>query len=530
MFDGTAFPIPRNGGQRCQQAIAPLLAVAVTMAIVQSRPALAQATPTPLTEAQRAHVEQQLQELRTMRDEMSRNMQQFDARIGALEEELHGAMPQNAPVAAVTGGAAPATVATGGTGTAPAARATPQSTVPPEKWGSYQDLKGITLADNDWGNFVFNLTAYMRYLNQTATDTTYTDYFGRTYKIDRRQDFQLAKVQMTFRGWIFDPKFNWNFYVWTSNASQGQGAQVVSAGNLHYDFSDAFQLYVGIHSLPSTRSTNRSFPYWLRNDNRPIADEFFRGSYTQGIWAQGTIRPGLEYRAMLANNLSALGVSAGQLDAKIDTVSGALVWMPTTGEFGPLKGFGDYEHHDKLATLLGVHYTTSTEDRQSQPNTEGIENTQLRLSDGTIIFAPNAFNTNGQISQARYRMLDFEAGAKYGGYSLEAEYYWRWLDQFHYTGIIPVTSLYDTGFQLQASAMLIPNRLQAYVSGSKIFGQYGDPYDVGLGLNWFPFRRKEMRINVMGIDVHNSPVGYTAYPTLVGMDGWVFLTDVALNL
>ena len=212
---------------------------------------------------------------------------------------------------------------------------------------------------------------------------------------------------------------------------------MVVAGNLHYDFNDAFQLYAGIHSLPSTRSTNRSFPYWLRNDQRPIADEFFRGSYTQGIWAQGVITPGLEYRAMIANNLSALGVSAAQLDSKIDTLSGALVWMPTTLEYGPLKGFGDFENHDKLATLLGIHYTTSTEDKQSQPGTDSLENTQLRLSDGTLLFSPNAFNTPGQINQARYQMADFEAGAKYRGFALEGEFYWRWLDRFHYTGVIP---------------------------------------------------------------------------------------------
>ncbi len=397
--------------------------------------------------------------------------------------------------------------------------------------GGYYDAgKGITLASGPWGDFGFNLTAYFRYLNQLGTKSTYTDDFGRTYKIDRRQDFQLAKVQMTFKGWIFDPKFFWNFYVWTSNASQGQGAQVVAAGNLHYDFNDAFQLYVGIQSLPTTRSTNRTFPYWLRNDQRPIADEFFRGSYTQGIWAQGVITPGLEYRAMVANNLSALGVSAGQLDSTIDTYSGAVIWMPTTREYGPLKGFGDYENHQELATLLGVHYTTSTEDKQSQPGTDSMENTQLRLSDGTLLFSPNAFNTPGQINRARYRMADLEAGAKYRGFALEGEFYWRWLDKFQTTGIVPVTHLYDTGFQLQASAMLMPRELQAFVSGSKIFGQYGNPYDVGLGLNWFPFVRKEMRINAMGIYVNRSPVGYTAYPLMVGMDGWVYLVDIALNL
>ena len=503
------------------------------LASIAGRAAWADDPAPPMSDEQRAHIEQQIQELRTEREAMSKSLSQFDARINALEAELQATLPPKTPTTSVAGAAPapapPAAPAVGTPGAGPGATvpATQAATYAPG--GSYDVGKGITLASGPWGDFAFNLTAYMRYLNQLGTQRTYTDAFGRTINIDRRQDLQLAKVQMTFKGWLFDPKFNWNFYVWTSNASQGQGAQVVVAGNLHYDFNDAFQLYAGVHSLPSTRSTNRSFPYWLRNDQRPIADEFFRGSYTQGIWAQGTITPGLEYRAMIGNNLSALGVSAAQLDARINTFSGALVWMPTTREFGPLRGFGDYEVHDKLATLLGVHYTASTEDRQSQPGTNSIENTQLRLSDGTLLFSQNAFNTPGQINQARYQMFDFEAAAKYRGYALESEFYWRWLDHFEYTGIIPVNRLYDTGFQLQASAMLMPRKLQAFVSGSKIYGQYGNPYDVGLGLNWFPFTRKEMRFNLMGIYVNRSPVGYTAYPLLVGMDGWVYVLDAALN-
>jgi hypothetical protein len=176
-----------------------------------------------------------------------------------------------------------------------------------------------------------------------------------------------------------------------------------------------------------------------------------------------------------------------------------LTWTPTTGEFGPANGFGDFENHDRFATLFSAHYTRSTETPQSQPNTESIENTQLRLSDGTLLFAVDAFNTPGRITEARYQMMALDAAAKYRGYALEFEYYSRWLDHFTIDGIVPVTDLHDTGFQLQASAMLIPKSLMLYASGSKIFGEYGDPYDIAVGFNYFPFKRRDMRINVMGL-------------------------------
>lgn len=399
---------------------------------------------------------------------------------------------------------------------------------PPAKWGGYEPGKGLVLMRSDLGEVDLGLVSYLRYLNQEDLDKSYTDAFGRNKTLAPREDFQLAKVQITVRGWLFDPRFGYNAYAWTSQTAQGQGAQVVLAGNLNWTFSDALRVYFGIQSVPSTRSTNRTFPYWLRNDNRPIADEFFRGSYTQGIWADGKIAKGLEYRVMVANNLSALGVNAGQLDAKINTWSGALTWMPTTGEFGPINGFGDFENHQKVATLFSAHYTRSTETPQSQPNTESIENTQLRLSDGTLLFAVDAFNTPGRITEARYQMMALDAAVKYKGFSLEFEYYARWLDHFLVEGFVPVTDLYDSGFQLQASAMLIPKKLMLYASGSKIFGKYGDPYDVAVGINYYPFGRRDLRINVMGLYVNRSPVGYTAYPVPVGGDGFTLVTDFSL--
>jgi hypothetical protein len=418
---------------------------------------------------------------------------------------------------------------------APSAPA-PAGTTPPAvvedvdaTWGRYEGGKGMVLARTDLGEVDFSVFSYARYLNQKALEDTYTDAFGRTKSLDLRQDVQFQKVTLNFKGWLFDPNFRYLFYTWTSNTSQGQGAQVVVAGNLSYAFDDAFSLAAGIGALPSTRSTNYTFPNWLRVDNRTIADEYFRGSYTSGIWAWGRLTDELKYRVMVGNNLSQLGVDAGQLDANFNTVSGALWWMPTTGEYGPGEGFGDYEYHDELATLFSLHFTRSREDSQAQPGVNDFENSQIRLSDGTRIFEPGAFATTGQIKKATYQMAATSAGLKYRGWSLEGEYYWRWVDDFRTVGTIPVDDLYDHGFQLQGSTMIVPGSMQAYVSGSKIFGEYGDPWDTALGLNWFPLNRKELRVNLQGLYLDRSPVGYSSVPFIVGGDGWVFTTDVNLS-
>lgn len=389
---------------------------------------------------------------------------------------------------------------------------------------------GFKLAEGEMGDLNVSLYSYVRYLNQKALDSTYTDAFGRTTDLDRRNDIQLQKVKLTFKGWVYDPDFTYNAYVWTSNSAQGQGAQVVAAGWLNYRVSDALTLSGGIWSLPAVRTLEGEFPMFYRTDSRTIADEYFRGAYTSGIWAMGTLAEGLTYRVMLANNLSALGVDAIQLDNKMDTVSGSLVWKPG-GDYG--SGFGDFEGHDEAAMRFGLHATRSTEDRQSQPGKDDPENTQVRLSDGTGLFDIDAFGTGTQVEKALYQMISIDTGIKYRGFALEAEVYMRWLSDFRGTGPFPVSNLFDYGFQLQGSYMLDPKRLMAYVSGSKIYGKYGDPYDIATGLNWFPVSKpgfeRQLRINPEIMYIRKSPTGNSSVPYIVGSNGIIFLIATELS-
>jgi hypothetical protein len=309
----------------------------------------------------------------------------------------------------------------------------------------------------------------------------------------------------------------------------GEGAQVVIGGYFQYHFSDKLIVTAGVMPVPSTRSTNYTFPNWLRNDNRVMADEFFRASYSTGIDAQGEIVRGLRYRIALTNNLAQLGVSAQELDNGLNTLSAALTWMPTTGEFGPSAGFGDFEEHKKLATLVGIHFTRSRETAQGQPSVNDFENSQIRLSDGTLLFSPDPFGTGGKLNAATYKMMALNAGLKYRGFYLEGEYYFRWVDNFDVIGTVPVKSLYDNGFSIQASAMPISQVLQPYVTYSKIFGQYGNPWELALGANIYPFARKETRFNLQALKLNHSPVGGSSLPSQVGGDGWVFSADWIVN-
>lgn len=376
--------------------------------------------------------------------------------------------------------------------------------------------------------FEVNFSPYLtfRYLNQKDMNTHYSDAFGRSKNLKRRDDVQVQKVTMYFLGWIFDPRLRYSIYTWTTNVSQGQGGQVVVNGNIQYKAAPWLRAGLGVGGLPNVRSLYGQWPAWLRQDARPMAEEFFRGSFTTGVWASGEITKGLYYKSMFGNNLSQMGIDANQLDNGFDTWSSALWW--TTGNFGRYAPFGDFEKHDKPATILGASYTRSNETRQSQPEADDPENTQIRLSDGTGVFAMNAFNTNGQLLAARYQMNSINGGIKYKGFSLDAEYFQRWVDQFEVSGTLPVSHLYDKGYSVQASGMIIDKTLQVYGVYSYIDGEYGKPWEVNGGVNWYIFHNRIMRFNGEVIYTHHSPVGYLSYPTTVGSTGTIFMLNLEI--
>ncbi|HEX5110993.1 MAG TPA: DUF3011 domain-containing protein [Vicinamibacterales bacterium] len=394
---------------------------------------------------------------------------------------------------------------------------------------SYVPNAGFLLFDGEMGQIYFRLFSYARYVNQRSLDSSYVDSFGVPHDIQLRQDMQLAKFFAPFSGWFLTPKFRYYLYVWSSNASQGDPAQVVGAGNLSYNFNRFVNVGAGITSLPAVRSTEGQFPYWLGVDDRLIADEFFRGSYTTGAWLKGEIATKFKYMAMIANNLSTLGVSAAQLDNKFNTQSYMLQWLPTTGEFGLYGTFGDFDMHDQVATRFGVHYTFSTEEKQSQPNTNGIENSQIRLTDGSIIFTPDLFAPGVTVNTVDYNMVSVDAGIKHKGRSLEAEFYWRHLNDFTGINTGGLAPMDDYGYQLQSSAMFVPRTLQGYISGSQIFGTHGDPWEVRAGANWYFMKERGLRLNGEWIYVRESPVGYTAYPMPVGANGPLFHINLEMN-
>ena len=254
------------------------------------------------------------------------------------------------------------------------------------------------------------------------------------------------------------------------------------------------------------------WPFFLASD-RVLAEEFFRPGFTMGAWVTGEPISRFKYWVFVGNNLSQLGITASQMSRYMST-SASIWWMPTTGEFGPRGGYGDFENHEELATRFGASFTHCRESRQSnigQPSAES----QIKLSDSQLLYETGSLADGVTVTDADFDQGSIDAGMKFKGLHLQVEYYFRYLSNFNAQGPEPElstipSSIFDHGFYATASYEVIPYTLQLYTSTSWIFDQFQRyPWEIIVGTNWYPAGTRSVRFNLQAIHVDKSPASST---------------------
>jgi hypothetical protein len=400
--------------------------------------------------------------------------------------------------------------------------------IKPEKEDRYQD--GIVIYQNSDDAKVpfllrFNNNTQIRYLNTLNSKDTFTDHLGVVHDVHNRNDITVNRSMFIFAGYMFDKRLQYSLTVWTSAGA----ASIVVAGNIGWRFSKKLTITGGYTGVPGSRSLVSTFPFFQPTD-RSMADNFFRPGFTQGIWANGEIAKGLNYLVFVGNGLNTLNITANKIDTNLLTAGS--VWWEPLGHYGePGKSwqmYDDYSASSKTRIRLGTSFTRSREDRFSDTDQSSPDNTSIYNSDGVLLFATGALAPGVTVQKASYKMWAIDGGLKKSGFSVNGQYYLRWLDHFEADGPLPLSSTFDHGFELSAGKFVIPKKLVLYARGSKVWGQFANPYEYGAGFKWYMLPTERLWMTGEMMRVFKAPYSGAFSPYTAGMNGWVPMVQTVL--
>lgn len=384
--------------------------------------------------------------------------------------------------------------------------------------------KGFDLFKSKRGSLNVSFYGLFRYVNQLPANQTYEDHLGRTRAVKSNNMINWHRTFVWLTGFFYDPRFRYNISLWSLPTTQ----QTLLFGNLRYIVGKPLALGVGIGPNLTCRSVQGSWPYWASSD-RQMGEEFFRGGFSSSFFITGEPTDRLFYTAAVTNNLSQLGVTSAN-DTRDLGVSASMWAMPTTGEFGPRGGFGDMEHHTKLATRFGFSAGHSRENRYAQLN-QPPNATQIRLSDGVFPFEAGAIADTVTVEFLDYDEVALDAGFKYKGFSFQSEFYVRRLSDFDATGPLPLSSITDRGFMAEAMHMVVPRKLGLYAATGYVWDDFKrHPWELAGGASFWPYGSRVWRLNLHVIRVEKSPTGSSFGMYTAGQSGTTISigTDILL--
>jgi hypothetical protein len=369
--------------------------------------------------------------------------------------------------------------------------------------GEFTPSQGFAIIKTAKGSLNISGYALFRYVNQLPAEQTFTDHLGRTKPVKTRNDLNSHRQMLWVSGFLGVPQFRYTITVWSLPTTQ----QTLVFSHLNYTTSRKLIFGAGITPTLTCRSMQGSWPFWAATD-RQMSEEFFRGGFSSGFYVTGEPFSRFNYTASVNTNLSQLGITASN-DSRDFAYTGSVVWRPTTGEFGARGGLADFENHRQLATRFGASGGHAREYRAAALGQSPNE-TQLKISDGLLLFEAGALADGVTVINADYDMLSVDAGMKYHGFSMQGEAFYRQLSNFNADAFLPVNSIIDRGFMVQASHMVIPRKLNVYATTGYLWDEFKrNPWEISGGASLFPFESRLWRLNLHLINVDKCPTSST---------------------
>lgn len=399
------------------------------------------------------------------------------------------------------------------------ARETQEAAAQPSSFEALYD-KGFILRSTKEAKTPFELKIngrmQFRYVGFAAAEDEYANLetrgsaSGAPIEVSDRNDFEIERGRLEFRGMWLDPKLH--FYI-NLDADTDDGHQVIFHDFwVNYEFDKAFDLYVGKAFVPGSRD-------WLNGStrthltDRSMATTYFRPDRTLGIWAIGQPLDGFWYRAMVGNGLSTSDTTPDQVNQKL--AYAASVWLEPFAKYG--GGYADLENHEDLAAQMGASFAFGEQSGDTSTGASLAETRFVRISDGSRL-------TSLGVDHFDEYLATFDAAFKYRGFALNGEIFRRWLREIAPTGAAPTgfpeRTQDDWGLYVDAGFFLVEKHLEPVVRYSAVYGEQKKSYEYACGLNWYIDGTHTNKLTLEGGWYDGQPVTNSGANYRVGDDGF----------
>lgn len=366
------------------------------------------------------------------------------------------------------------------------------------------------LKTNGWIQF--------RHVGFVRDSDSWTDNSGTTRPIRNRNAFDIERARLVFSGYAHDPRLT--YFLHLDGDTDGRHAVDFFDYWWAWKFNDALRIQFGKRKAPGSRQ-------WLlgardtRLSDRPLATDYFRPDRTLGIFATGEPADGLFYEVMLGNGYRTANRTAAQINNKL-AFAGTSWWEPN-GKFG--KSLTDHDCSCEALYRFGHSFSWAAQQGLDSSGAPLTENTFARLTDGTLLTQNGALTPGTTVSEFDVYLYAVDAAMKYQGWSVNAEVYFRWLQDLQGNGPLPRSKIAQRGFFVEGGNVIVPKKLDWNVRYSQVSGPFGDTSEYGAGVNWYPLDTKKLKLTFDVAQVDGSPLNNTATEFLAGDSGTLFRTQ-----
>ncbi|REJ70736.1 MAG: porin [Planctomycetota bacterium] len=364
----------------------------------------------------------------------------------------------------------------------------------------------------------FNACIQFRHTGFARDVDTFTDNAGQTFEVDNRNVFEIERGRLVFSGYAVDPRLTY-FLQLDGDTDGGHGVDFFDYW-WAWQFTDDFRLQFGKRKVPASRQwilTARN----TRFVDRPMANDFFRPDRTVGIFGIGNMGELSRYEFMIGNGFNTTNLPNSRTDDQFAFAYSQ--YYDPLGDYGPQ--IVDWDDTPEPLVRIGHSfvYAPTAEDALGTPQGEADF---LRLTDGTVLSDTGALAPGVTVSSFDLYYYSLDAAVKYRGFSLNAEFFARWIQEIDADGPIPVADLFQRGYYVEGGYFLVPRKLDVNFRYSQIDGLFGNSSEYAAGANWFPLETYNLKLSIDATVLDGSPLNNTGSNVLLGDDGLLIRTQV----